>query len=421
MRETQLHIERLSQLGEGVASLDGRTVFVEGALPGEQVRARVRQEGHVLRGELLAVLQPSPDRRPPSFCPVADRCGGCGWMHLQEGAQRTAKVQIVLSALEHLGGLDVSALEVRSLLHGTRAMGYRRRAVLHAFPGGLGLYGRRSHDPVVLEACPALEPPLQQAPGVLGDRLRPILKDVDEVELLASGGEWAFAVHLRDRLKPRHRAAVEGAVRAGGAAGAVLVPREGPPVLLGQPTLRDELAPRLLRPDAFAQVQGEGNRMLVEAAVELLALTRQERVLELYAGNGNFTFSLAERAGSVVAVESGRAAFDLATRAAAEAKVQNVRFVLGSAEKVADGLAKGGERFDALLLDPPRTGARGVAGWAERLDVRRVVYVACDAAALARDARDLAGRGYRPGVLQLVDLFPQTHHIEAVMSFARSG
>lgn len=421
MPEAQLHIERLSKLGEGVASLEGRTVFVEGALPGEEVRVRVRQEGQVLRGELLEVLRPSPDRRPPSCCPVVDRCGGCGWMHLVEGAQREAKLRIVLSALEHLGGLDVSALEVRPPRHGARAMGYRRRAVLHAFPGGLGLYGRRSHDPVVLQACPALEPLLQGAPGALGEALRPILRDVTEVELLAASGEWSFAVHLRGRLKPRHRTAVEGAARAAGAAGAVLVPAEGPPVLVGQPTLRDELPPRLLRPDAFAQAQAEGNRLLVEAVVELLAPAPTERVLELYAGNGNFTFALAGRAGEVIAVESARASFDLAARAAAQAGVRGVRFVLGKAEKVAEGLAQGGERFDALLLDPPRTGARGVAAWAERLGVRRVVYVACDPGALARDARALADRGYRPAALQLVDLFPQTHHVEAVMSFLRPG
>ena len=109
----------------------GRTVFVDGALPGERVRARVREDGKVLRGELMAVVEPSASRRVPDACPLADRCGGCGWLHLDESAQLEAKREIVLSALEHLGGIGRDAYEARPVRSVPPVMGYRRRAALH--------------------------------------------------------------------------------------------------------------------------------------------------------------------------------------------------------------------------------------------------------------------------------------------------
>src|SRR3954470_20197264 len=191
---------------------------------------------------------------------------------------------------------------------------------------------------------------------------------------------------------------------------------------MGVPVLREDapLAPGVtlrLRPDVFAQAHAGANQALVEAAVGLAALSPEDRVLELYCGNGNLTFALARGAREVTAVESHQVSLDLATNAAAEGKVTNAWFVLGDASKVAPGLARGGERFSVLVADPPRTGAPGIGAWAEVLGVQRVVYVACDPGALARDARELKARGFEPQALELVELFPQTHHVEAVMSF----
>jgi 23S rRNA (uracil1939-C5)-methyltransferase len=111
---------------------------------------------------------------------------------------------------------------------------------------------------------------------------------------------------------------------------------------------------------------------------------------------------------------------ELARRTAQESKLSNIRFMLGDARKMTEGLISEGTRFDLLLVDPPRTGAPGVAAWAKKLGVRRVVYVACDPGALARDAGELEKAGFRPHTLQLVDMFPQTRHVEAVMAFARA-
>jgi 23S rRNA (uracil1939-C5)-methyltransferase len=422
----ELTIERLGQLGEGVASYEGRTVFVPGAFPGDRVRVRLEQEGKVMRGHLVGeVLAPSPDRKP-SPCAISARCGGCDWLELNESAQRAAKQEIVLSALEHLGHLKRDSFAVRPLLVAPWDFGYRRRAVLHPLKDELTYFGRRSHDRVPVEVCPALTPALADLPGKLGPLLKPLSREAEEVHLLAEGNKAAFAVLLKGQVAPRYVEACEAVVRTLRLEGAVLVPKEGSPRIIGKPVLRSlsplvPEVPLFLRPDAFSQAHGEANVGLVTAAVHELAPRETDSVLELYSGNGNFTFPLAASAASVLGVESSSVSVDLAQRSAREGRVANVRFVQGDSRKVCEGLIREGKRFDLALVDPPRTGAPGLAKWLTALGVKRVVYVACDPGALARDAAALAQAGYAPRALQVVDMFPQTHHVESVMSFERAA
>lgn len=421
---TELLIERLSQLGEGVGCHQGRTVFVEGALPGERVQVEVVASGKVLRGTGLALLEKSPSRREPA-CPLAGRCGGCDWLHAEEGLQRAAREEIVLSALEHLGGFSRGELVRRPQVVSPRALGYRRRAVMRFFGKGLGFSGKRSHQGVQVSRCPAMVPYLSElAPG-LSSHLGRFAKSLEQVTLLEESGRSAFAVFLEGKVKPSLLAACEEAVFRLGLAGAVAVPREGPVRLVGEPTLRapSPLCPRVplyLRPDLFAQANAEASLALVAGGVELLGAGESDRVLELYSGNGNFTFPIAGTARQVVAVESSSAAVELAQRSRREGGVENVRFVQGDAEQVCRGLWREGAQFDLLFLDPPRSGALGVGEWAKRLSVRRVIYAACNPASLARDAADLLAAGFRPVELQVIDMFPQTRHLEALLSMERA-
>ncbi|AKJ03863.1 23S rRNA m(5)U-1939 methyltransferase [Archangium gephyra] len=418
----ELTIERLGQLGEGVGSYEGRTVFVPGTFPGERVRVRLEREGKVVRGYLIGdVLAPSLDRRR-SPCGLSARCGGCDWLELSESAQRAAKQEIVLSALEHLGRLKRDSFAVRPLLIAPTEFGYRRRAVLHFLKEDLAYFGRRSHDRVPVDECGALVPALAGLPGKLGPLLKPLSRDAEEVHLLAEGDKAAFAVMLKGQATPRHVEACDKAVRALRLEGAVLVPQEGSPRIIGKPVLRSVSplrpeVPLYLRPDAFSQAHAEANVGLVTSAVYELAPREADAVLELYSGNGNFTFPLAASAASVLGVESSPASVELAQRSAREGGVANVRFHQGDARKVCEGLIREGKRFDLALADPPRTGAPGLARWLKALGVRRVVYVACDPGSLARDAAGLVEAGYKPLALQVVDMFPQTHHVESVMSF----
>lgn len=381
-----LVIDRLSKSGDGVAQHLGRTVFVEGALPGEKVRVRLH-EGKVLKGELVEILTPSRSRRVPS-CPLADRCGGCTWLHLDEAAQRAAKEEIVTSTLEHIGGLPRSAYQLLPTAFGAKQLGYRRRATLHPADGGLGFYDRRSHLKVRVDRCPALVPELE----ALAPKLLP-LKDIDEVRLLSERGQVGISLHLTGATRPGHRARADALLKL--VQSVVLVPPQGPAELFGDARLRA---------DFFSQANDEVNAQLVAAAVQ--ALGGEGPALELYAGSGNFTAALAP---PVTAVDL----------AGAQPRLPGVRWIRGDVEKVVKGLLAEGAKFDRVLLDPPRSGAAGIARWAEGFASKRVVYVACDPASLARDAAELKQRGFLPGTVQLFDMFPQTHHVEAVMSFAR--
>jgi 23S rRNA (uracil1939-C5)-methyltransferase len=173
------------------------------------------------------------------------------------------------------------------------------------------------------------------------------------------------------------------------------------------------------RPDVFVQAHGEMTESLVRAGLGAAGDLAGAEVLELFSGHGAFTFALAAAARAVTAVESSGPALQLARKTAAEGGVTNVRFVQGDALKVAKGLADEKRGFDVLLADPPRTGATGIAPVAAALGVPRLVYVACSASSLARDAAALRGCGYVPQTLQLVEMFPQTRHVEAVMAFQR--
>lgn len=415
----ELRVERLSKSGDGVAPHEGRAVFIAGALPGERVLADVEEQGKALRGELVEVLEPSASRRAPP-CSLASTCGGCDWLHVSEDEQLRQKQEIVVSALEHVGGVARDAYQLLPVVPSSHAMGYRRRATLHPVGAALGFHGRRSHERVAVTTCPALTPALADFPGRLATALGPAtLKEIEEVRLLECEGRVSASLHAKAQLRPRHREAINAVIREGLLDGAILHPADGKggAELVGKPVLEEEGV--LHRPDGFAQANAEVNRRLVSQSIELLDVHGGERVLELYSGNGNFTFRLAAHAQQVVAVESFPLSVALAQKAALKHGVANVRFVQGDSEKIAKGLVNERERFDRLLVDPPRSGAPGIGAWANGLLVSRVVYVACDPTSLARDAKDLGEHGFHPIALQLFDLFPQTHHIEAVMAFVR--
>jgi 23S rRNA (uracil1939-C5)-methyltransferase len=422
--KAELVIDRLSQLGEGVGKLDGRAVFVSGGFPGERLRVDVTPDAKVLRGQILELLEPSPERRA-AVCPLADRCGGCDWMALDEVAQRAAKQESVLSALEHLAQIRRETIRVLPWTISPRGMGYRRRAVFHFTGGVLGLNARRSHARIAVPECPALVPRLAKSPSALSALLAPMAKDCSAVHVLAEGEAMSFAIALKRGASDPHRQTVERACRGVHAAGAVLLPEGGSPVVLGRPELPSPapLRPKvqlLSRPDVFSQANGALVEGLAQCIVTAAGLDPTERALELFCGNGTFTFALADRCTEVYAVESSGTAVELASRSARQHGVANVRWVQGDAAKVAAGLASEGQLFDVLVADPPRTGAPGLGACAARIKARRVVYVACDAASLARDAADLRRSGFQPDTLALVDMFPQTHHVEAVVAFRRS-
>jgi 23S rRNA (uracil1939-C5)-methyltransferase len=379
----EVAIESLAAGGEGVAhDASGRVVFVPLAAPGDRVRVRVVEE-HVrfARAEIDAVLAEGPSRVAPP-CPVFGVCGGCAWQHVDYAAQVAAKRAILGDALARIGGVAAPAIE---FVASPQAYGYRGRARVLASGGQIGFRKRRSHDVCAIHHCPLLAAPLDAALAQLAARAP------------AEDGEWELALgsdgavrvaKLASRAQPEDRVALRAAGREVAVSSGVFAQANA--------LLLDALATTVL------DAAGEG----VEA-------------LELFAGAGFFTLGLAARFARVVAVESdAAAAIDLAHNGAA---LRNLRVVESRAETaLADPRAL---RLapDVVVLDPPRggIGTRATEQLA-RLGARRIVYVSCDPATLARDLGVLARK--RWSLLRVVgfDLFPQTPHVEAIAVLERA-
>lgn len=429
----ELRLESLAYGGDAVAHTpEGEVAFVRGGCPGDLVRARVlARKPRFLQAEVTHVVEPSADRVEPP-CPYFGRCGGCQWQHVSYEAQLAAKRRAVADALERIGGQDPAL--VAETEAGPAELGYRNKVELHvAMEGGLRLgyvaLGSEEHVPV--EECLLLAGAWRGAPRALTGALRFAGRGGDlgisrvalrastitgdaEIALWAAPGAFpraAVARTLRDALP------LTGVTR-------VLVKGDAKErrvkkveVLAGHGAWREHLGGRdlLVSSPSFFQVNTAAAEELVTLVARVADGRGTDRVLDCYAGVGTFTLALSPAAGEVVAVESSSFALRDLRRNLERSEV-DAHVEPGDASHVLEGLG----RFDVAVVDPPRAGldARTVKALAES-GPARVVYVSCDPGTLARDAKRLAGAGYRIVSATPVDLFPQTYHVETVAVLER--
>lgn len=378
--------------GHCVARLDGQVVFVRHTLPGERVRIRITERSkRFLRADAVEVLEAAPDR-VPAPCPYTGDCGGCDFQHVSPAGQRRLLTAVVREQLERLAGLTWDG-EVEAVVPDD--LGWRTRVSFTVDEDGrAGLRRHRSHHVVPLDECLIAHPGL---PRVL-DRTW----DAESVEaILSSTGERLLVTDatIPDEVERE----VDGVVAVDGT------------VRGGRGALTEQVHDTSMRVSGsgFWQVHPAAATTLVDAVLEAAQLRAGDSVVDLYAGVGLFTSFLADAVGergTVVSVESDRQAARDARRNLHDRP--QVHLVQSTVERA---LRSGQiESADVVVLDPPRTGAkRAVAGIAA-LTLRRVVYVACDPAALARDLATFADLGYRLDGLRGFALFPMTHHVECV-------
>lgn len=418
-----LQVEKGVYRGRGLARSGGRVVFLAGALPGDRVRARVdKVKRDFAEAVVEAVEEPGPARREPP-CAHAGRCGGCAYQPLGYEAQLALKRDVLTESLSRarvpLDGVELAVT-------GSPEQGWRWRARLHVEWEGarpvLGFREEGGHALVDIERCPQLTPGLAQ----LADDLRRALAQdaaglrvVEELRL-GEGGDGASraaVLNVHRALDPQSGARLAARVPAttglgwqGAGAGAPFVRVAGEPYLF-TPRPRGLLRSHVL---SFFQ----GNRALLDVLEEkaLAPLAGARRVLELYSGVGLFTAPLAARADHVRAVEGAPwAAADARHNLAA---FDHVQVLEAAVEHDAPEWARG--RFDGVLLDPPRSGAGPeVVDAVARARVARVAYVSCDPTTLARDLARLRGHGFVLRSLQLLDLFPDSFHLETVAGLER--
>ncbi|WAL67637.1 TRAM domain-containing protein [Amycolatopsis cynarae] len=392
-RTFEVEVGPVAHGGHCVSRFEGRVVFVRHALPGELVLAEVTEDkgGSFCRADAVRVLRPVPQRVEPP-CPLAapGGCGGCDWQHAAPEFQRELKARVVEEQLRRLAGIE-RAVEVEALPGGP--LGWRSRVRLVAGRDGrAGLRAHRSHRVVPLEDCPisvpgALEP-------VLSRRWRP-------------GSELEVTRDAEGHTHVRELSMVRGKRRARQISGGVAV---------------QHAAGRDWKLDAhgFWQVHPAAADTLAAVAGEWARAPHGGLAWDLYAGVGLFASVLAAQVGlqgEVVAVESGRRA--VTDGEAALADLPQVRWLPGQVERVLPGLEG---RPSVVVLDPPRAGAgRAVVEAVAGRGPERVVYVACDPAALARDLATFGAHGYRLTALRAFDAFPMTHHVECVALLEPAG
>ncbi|WP_028241834.1 23S rRNA (uracil(1939)-C(5))-methyltransferase RlmD [Stutzerimonas azotifigens] len=425
-KKQRLSIERLAHDGRGIAFVDGRTWFVDGALPGEQVEGRaLGMHSQVVDARAERLIETSPERRAEA-CPHARLCGGCTLQHASEADQLALKQNTLAEQLQRFAGLQPE--QWAEPLTGP-AYGYRRRARLAvrwdeaAQRLEVGFRAGASRQIVSIEQCPVLVQPLQPLavalPGVLRELAKP--QAIGHVELF-SGTAEALLVRHTAPLAQADRQRLEAFCQARGAQLWLQGAGEPEPVGPARP-LGYRLEPWDLtlawRPGDFVQVNAAVNDAMVAQALAWLAPERGQRVLDLFCGLGNFALPLAREGAEVVGVEGVEAMVERARTNAAQNGLDGVHFHRADLSKPLADAPWAGEGFAAVLLDPPREGALEVVRQMHALGARRVVYVSCNPATLARDAQELGRQGYRLRRAGVLDMFPQTAHVEAMALFER--
>lgn len=427
----ELTIEKLIYGGDGLARLAGnsggkraKTIFVPYVLPGEKVQAEIAEERPgFARAQLTRVLQPSPSRTQPP-CPYFGECGGCHYQHISYEEQLRLKTEILRETLQRTAKLDL-ALEIQT--HASPTFGYRNRTRFHlqATPHyAIGYFRHASHELLSIRECPISSRLINRALmqiwklGELGQ----VPGQIGEIELFADADDEQLMAELYLRAG---RVNDEDLIEFASALATAVPEVHGVSSFLhanSRARSAEPVKPRLLRGEASMSYEAEGqvyrvsvgaffqtNRFLVPSMIQLAVGERKGRVaLDLYSGVGLFAVPLAERFERVIAVESSPLSVD-DLRANVPA---NVRVSSQSAEayltSVADTL-----KPDLIVVDPPRAGLETtVIAQMGQLASREIVYVSCDPATLARDLKQLTSGGWKIAEMHLIDLFPQTFHIE---------
>lgn len=427
-------VEKLVTGGDGMARLDGVTLFIPRAAPGDRLRVRlVERRPDYGRAEIVEVLAPGPGRRRPP-CPYYERCGGCQLQHIEDDLQSRLKAESVVETLARLGGIELAEPpEVLTAGH----WAYRLRTQLHtrrreagpgdASAGGgtvgfgtsggveVGYFERGSNELVPIEACPILVPELErllpELPAILAE------KTPRRLDLAAGGAAGAGLTDLADAA-PGQRAAPR---RPGGEPGAVTTA----PVVPGLPhgeveillPLPDHGGPFTYAYDARCFFQAHRD-LVVELVARAAGAWEGELACDLYAGVGLFSVPLSRRYARVLAVEGDAVAARYARLNGRRNRAPAVDVVLQAVETWIGELPEG---LDRLVVDPPRGGlSKRVRDVVLDRPPARLTYVSCHAATLARDLRHLLA-AYTLESLVLLDMFPQSGHMEAVVQLARQG
>jgi 23S rRNA (uracil1939-C5)-methyltransferase len=427
----EVEIVDLSHDGRGVARIEGKAVFVAGALPGECAIVRVAaRHRHFDEAKIETLLTRSPERIEPR-CPHFGLCGGCALQHLPASAQIAAKQRVLAENFERIGRIEPN----RWLDPLTDAeWGYRRKgrlSVKWVAKKNRTLVGFREENPrfvADLSVCHTLLPEVGQRIAAIGE----LVSSLDAKETIAqieiAAGDTTVALVFR-HLQPLSADDAARLIAFGKANGLAILLQPGGPDSVHALWPEDvRLAFRIegsdigitFEPLDFVQVNAGMNERMVARALDLLDPAPEDRVLDLFCGLGNFTLPIARRAGSVVGVEGEAGLVERARQNAAANGLANAEFASADLAAEQRNAPWATRDYGKMLLDPPRSGAAAVLDYLPRKSTRRIVYVSCHPGSLARDAGTLVERhGFELVAAGVMDMFPQTAHVESIALFER--
>ena len=416
--ELELDIDRLSYGPYGVGRLEGKAIMVPHSAPGDRLVARiVESKERYSFGEIVKIVKPSPLRQSPP-CPYVGDCGGCTWQHIGYPEQLKAKQQSVADALRRIGKLD--SFDLRPIIASPSADHYRRRIRLQVSAvKRLGFYSGASHHVVEIDDCLIAAHPLNGVIAPLRSWLDQLATTIEHIEIVCgdepnqtvvtaaangslSGSDEALCAQLADNAN-----SIDG----------VIIHGNDWRKTWGDPSitvmLQDDLTLKL-DADTFTQVNAEANRLMLSQLLNAGAFDSSDHVLELYAGAGNFTLPIAKQAGEITAVEGIRNAVTSGKLNGQRNAIDNIHWTCAPVPRTVSQLKKQRQQFTKIVLDPPRTGAKGIEADIAALGAAMILYVSCNPTTLARDLAALSQHGYNLQFVQPIDFFPHTFHVESL-------
>ncbi len=430
--------------GQGVAHIDGCAVFVPNAIAGEKVRVRIEvAKKNWAAGKIVEILEKSP-HRVNRECPISAKCGGCDFWHMDYREETRLKAERVRQCLNRIGG---ESLETLPILDAPTCYGYRNKAQYPVARKNGRVYGgffrAGTHEVVENQRCLILPGDTDKVKEIVIDYVNQFkITAYDEtthkgllrhiyVRRGAVSGQMLVCLVVNGNRIPRPEALIRRLEKVPGFTSLVLSvnTKKGNAILgdefitlYGPGYIEDTLCGLNFRlsPRSFYQVNHHQAQRLYEAAISQAGITKADTVLDLYCGVGTITLAMAGAAGKVIGVEVIPQAVEDARDNARRNGIENAEFFCGDAGAAALELEKNGIRADVAVVDPPRKGLNADTIEAlARMSPRRIVYVSCDPATLARDVALLKERGYALQNALAADLFPRCAHVESIVCLSK--
>ncbi|MDO9103486.1 MAG: 23S rRNA (uracil(1939)-C(5))-methyltransferase RlmD [Methylovulum sp.] len=425
-------IESLAHDGRGVAHVDGKVVFIDEALPGEDVEfvyTEIRKD--YAEGRVSTLLSRS-DIRADALCPHYGVCGGCSFQHVASSEQLRVKQDLLVEQFKRIGKIAIP--EIWEPLAGPH-WGYRRKArmgvkyVAKKDRVLVGFRERRHPYLAEIDSCIVMHPLVGTQLLALGELIAGLtIKDkIPQIEVAIGDEQCVLSIRVlepptdEDQARMRafgHEHNMSLCLQSKGPD--TIVPLTGEPEIIPTYALPDQGIEFKFRPAMFTQVNYEINRQMINRVIETLDLDENDTVLDLFCGLGNFTLPIAKKAGSVVGIEGDLPLVNHAKANALHNNIHNVEFYAADLSKDISDYPWANRKYNKIMLDPSRAGASEVLHHFKKWQPEQIIYVSCNPSTLARDAGILVNElGYTLIKAGVMDMFPQTGHVESIALFAK--